>query len=196
MLRTFKELYSVDLTKYVSKKPTFKRENGKLIKLPEKYWLDYIEWSTVVFLLYENGAESVTFDNELFPDGSLIKNNFIKVKVVIDGKIYQLHYPIIKGNISLKEPEQLDIHTATMRAFVKCVAINTGLGLKLWQKEEKEFSEVQDRQQQETRPRLPFPMEKYSDVVKWLKNGGSIEKLRNSYEIDEDLETRLFNDAL
>ena len=33
---------------------------------------------------------------------------------------------------------QSDIHNATQRAMVKCVATNWGLGLKLWQKEDRE----------------------------------------------------------
>ena len=32
---------------------------------------------------------------------------------------------------------QSDVHNATQRAFVKCVAVNWGLGLSLWQKEER-----------------------------------------------------------
>ena len=145
MLKNFQEMYSLDISKDVQKKPTFKKENGKLKKMPEKYWLDYLEWATVLFLLHKNGAESVQFgarcNNDGYPaffDQNGI-NPFVKVWVRIDGVEYEMAYPVINGNQVNSTPNQATIHNAQQRAFVKCVAINTGLGLKLWQKEESQL---------------------------------------------------------
>lgn len=58
----------------------------------------------------------------------------------MDGDHRELDYPVIDGarDISMDKLVQSDIHNATQRGFVKCVAINWGLGLSLWQKEENE----------------------------------------------------------
>jgi hypothetical protein len=128
MIKTFKELTALDLTQYIQKKPTTYNREG----------LDYIEWSKVLELLYDNGAESVAFTSEI----SLTKPNTLIIELVIDSKVYRLDYPIINGNIAIKEPNQLQIHTSELRGFVKAVAVYTGLGLSLWQKEERLLSEI------------------------------------------------------
>ena len=141
-LKPFNELVKLDIAKHTQQKPTFKKENGKSVKLPKKYWLDYIEWSVCLMLLYENGAESVRFGSELNENGypaffdSKGGNPFIRVRLDIDGNEYRLNYPVIEGSRTVSNPNQLVIHRAEQRAFVKCVAINTGLGLSLWMKDE------------------------------------------------------------
>lgn len=130
MLKSFKELSALDLTQYTQKKPTTYNKEG----------LDYIEWSKILQLLYDNGAESVAFTSSSSTD----KPNTLRISLVIDSKQYFIDYPIINGNIAIKEPNQLQIHTSELRGFVKAVAIYTGLGLSLWQKEEKILSELGD----------------------------------------------------
>jgi len=65
---------------------------------------------------------------------------FVRAYVEVDGDRRELDYPVIDGarDISMDKLVQSDIHNATQRGFVKCVAINWGLGLSLWQKEENE----------------------------------------------------------
>ena len=52
----------------------------------------------------------------------------------IDGNCYQISYPVMNGISPVKDNlmNQNAVHKAQMRAFVKCVAINTGLGFDLW----------------------------------------------------------------
>src|SRR5690606_3813715 len=52
-----------------------------------------------------------------------------------------LNYPVINGNAVISSPNQMDIHKAELRGFVKAVAVYTGLGLSLWMKEERITSE-------------------------------------------------------
>ena len=61
--------------------------------------------------------------------------------VEIDGEKYELTYPVINGInvVDTNAMTQLKVHIAQQRAFVKCVAVNTGLGLSLWEKEDKEI---------------------------------------------------------
>lgn len=137
-LKTFNELRQVDLGKYIQLKPTFyKDNNGKMQKNPEDKWLEYIEWAVVLDLLYQSGAERVAFTSE--PHPTLI--NTLVICLTIDGMEFRNNYPIISGNSVLATPNQLQIHNAEVRGFVKSVAINTGLGLELWMKEERVTSD-------------------------------------------------------
>src|SRR5690606_1212207 len=61
---------------------------------------------------------------------------FVSVWVEVDGERYEEDYPVINGIYVVSNPNQLDITKAKQRGFVKAVAINTGLGLSLWIKEE------------------------------------------------------------
>jgi len=73
---------------------------------------------------------------------------FLRVFVEIDGDRRTLDYPLIDGSkdISMEKAVQSDLHNATQRAFVKCVAINWGLGLSLWQKEDADDQKAKDDQ--------------------------------------------------
>ena len=143
MIQNFTTLQGLDLRDHVSKKPTFSKDRatGQLKKTGE---LDYLNWADCLALLYQHGAEKVIFGNvrsrEDHPvfllDGKL---PFVRVYIEIDGDRRELDYPVIDGSkdIDMDRLTQSDVHNATQRGFVKCVAVNWGLGLSLWQKEEK-----------------------------------------------------------
>lgn len=144
MIKGFNELAHMDLSKHVSKKPVFKKDkaSGQYKKVGE---LDYLNWADCLELLHENGAEHVTFGNVRSRDDHpvfLLNGGipFVRVFVEVDGDRRELDYPIIDGsnNVSMDKLNQGDVHNASQRAFVKAVAINWGLGLSLWQKEERE----------------------------------------------------------
>lgn len=203
-LKKFKDLYKVDLSKKTQKKPTFykDKQTGKIKMASKDKHLDYIEWATVITLLYENGAESVTFGSyhndsgypAFFNDGA---NPFVKIWVEIDGKRYELDYPVIDGNKSEKTPDQLTIHKAQQRGMVKCVAINTGLGLSLWQKEEQTFDslkidsgnskEPQKEREQKTKPSLDIGSALYKSAAKKIKEGKTtFERIVSSCEVSPE----------
>lgn len=141
-IKNFAELMELNLKEHISKKPILKKEGGEWKKIGE---LDYLSWPDCLWLLHQNGAEKVVYgnvrsgaDHPLFLiDG---RAPFVRVYVEVDGDRRELDYPVIDGSrdISMDNLVQSDIHNATQRGFVKCVAINWGLGLSLWQKEESE----------------------------------------------------------
>ena len=204
-LKKFKELYKIDLSKKTQKKPTFYKDKktGKIKMASRDKHLDYIEWATVITLLYENGAESVTFGsyhNEsgypaFFNNGV---NPFVKIWVEVDGNRYELYYPVIDGNKSEKSPDQLTIHKAQQRGMVKCVAINTGLGLSLWQKEEQSFDDLkiqggslndkpQKAREQKTKPSLDIGSALYKSAAKKIKEGKTtFERIVSSCEVSPE----------
>lgn len=143
-IKPFFELMGLDLSSDISKKPVFKKDQqtGKYKQVGE---LDYLNWADCLSLLYQNGAEKVLFgnvrsgaDHPLFLINGVVP--FVRVYVEVDGDRRELDFPVIDGSndISMEKLKQSDIHNATQRGFVKCVAINWGLGLPLWQREDKE----------------------------------------------------------
>lgn len=142
-IKPFNELVKIDLSSKASKKPIKKKMGDGTYK--EVGQLDYLSWADCLAALYEHGAERVIYGNVHNQDDHplfLMKGTypFVRVSVEIDGDRRELDYPIIDGSKDIKMDflAQSDVHNATQRAFVKCVAINWGLGLSLWMKEEKE----------------------------------------------------------
>ena len=142
MLKSWNEMRKVDISKYV------KKRDGA----------DYLPWADCLKLLYDNGAEKVEIHPEKSVGGSSLfmseqtftdKNGVttrcyeVRVVVNIDGNIYGISYPVMNGVNPVKDNSmnQNSVHKAQMRAFVKCVAINTGLGFDLW----RDDSDIEDR---------------------------------------------------
>lgn len=144
-LKPFNELIAVDLKEQVSKRPVKKNSDQTL---------DYLEWANCIKLLHQHGAEKVRY--------GMIKNDsgypcfynsngespFVSVWVDVDGERYEEDYPVINGIYVVANPNQLDINKAKQRGFVKAVAINTGLGLGLWIKEEETINNDKDLQKE------------------------------------------------
>jgi len=132
-LKPFNELFNVDISSETVARP---------VKKNSKITLDYLEWANCIKLLYEHGAEKVRYGMLKNEKGYPCFYNFngespfVTVWVDIDGEVYEEDYPIINGMYPVANPTQLDINKAKQRGFVKAVAINTGLGLSLWIKEE------------------------------------------------------------
>ena len=133
MLKSWNEMRSLDISKYVKD-----RDKAK-----------YLPWASCLKLLYENGAEKVSFrpltneagsslfmSEQEFTDKNQNTNRCyeVRVEVVIDGSSFWISYPVMNGINPVKDNSmnQNAVHKAQMRAFVKAVAINTGLGFDLW----------------------------------------------------------------
>ena len=133
MLKPWNEMLALDISKYVKQRDK----------------TDYLPWASCLKLLYENGAEKVTFrplvnengsslfmSDTVFTDknGSTNRCYEVRVEVAIDGNTYGISYPVMNGINPVRDNlmNQNAVHKAQMRAFVKCVAINTGLGFNLW----------------------------------------------------------------
>lgn len=139
MIKSFAELSKVEVP--ITKKPTF--TYSKMRKELEKSGdVDTLSWVDCLTCLYDNGAEKVIFENILNENGGLLfkdENNAITIKVFveIDGDRREIFYPLMDGtkDVSVEKLTQSDIYNAKQRAFVKCVAVNWGLGIYLWKKE-------------------------------------------------------------
>lgn len=181
-LKPFNELYKYKF-KNVQKKPTFyKDKDGKMQKTHESKWLDYVEWATVLVALYENGANEVFF-NSTIAEG---KPNTLLIYLCIDGREFKTHYPIIDGNTIIREPNQMQIHKAELRGFVKCVAIHTGLGLSMWQKEESILNEIPPQSEPKPKQNTIDP-ELLVNVSNKVANAKSREELELIYRENESI---------
>lgn len=133
MLKSWNEMRSLDISKHIKQRDK----------------ADYLPWASCLKLLHENGAEKVLFEtlanengsslfmsSELFTDknGGTNRCYEVRVKVTIDDNSYIFAYPVMNGINAVRDNlmNQNAVHKAQMRAFVKCVAINTGLGFDLW----------------------------------------------------------------
>ena len=133
MLKSWNEMRGLDISKYVKQRDK----------------ADYLPWASCLKLLYENGAKKVSFrplmneagsslfmSDQVFTDknGGTNRCYEVRVEVVIDGDSFWISYPVMNGINPVRDNlmNQNAVHKAQMRAFVKAVAINTGLGFDLW----------------------------------------------------------------
>ena len=145
MIKTFDEMMKIDITPYVKK-----RDNA-----------DYLNWAVCKKLLHENGAKTVYFEpcvnangsslfmsDAVFVDKNGVQNRCyeVRVKVVIDDLVFESQYPLMNGGNPVKDNSltQQRVYNAQARAFVKGVAIHTGLGFSLWLDDDIEFSAEED----------------------------------------------------
>ena len=182
-LKSWNEMRKLDISKYV------KKRDGA----------DYLPWSECLKLLYENGAEKVEILPEKSEGGSSLfmseqtftdKNGYtnrcyeVRVFVNIDGKIYGINYPVMNGIAPVKDNlmNQNAVHKAQMRAFVKCVAINTGLGFDLW----RDDSDIENDAEDLTKHSLWAIKDRmqiaYTNAIKRGMSTGDIAKAVNKTE--------------
>lgn len=137
-LKDYEELRKVDVRPYCE----------------EREGLTYLNWAKCIDLLHENGAKVVRWEpipdektgnslrmvDTVFTDskGNTNRCYETRIKVVIDDKEYEMQTPVMNGANPVKDNSmsQQRVWNSMCRAFVKCVAINTGLGFNLWLKEE------------------------------------------------------------
>lgn len=137
-LKSYEELRKIDV------RPFCKKRDG----------IEYLNWAKCIDLLRENGAEKVYWEpipnketgsslimsSATFTDGKGNTNRCYetRIKVVIDENEYEMQTPVTNGSNPVKDNSmsQQRVWNSMCRAFVKCVAIHTGLGFDLWVKEE------------------------------------------------------------
>ena len=141
MLKPYSELVKIDVLPFCDKREA-KDDRGKKVQVP------YLNWATCKNLLHENGAESVYFVPLKAPNGSYlfmsaeVENKdgrrtgcwFVSVEIHVDDRTFTMDMPLMNGSLVVYEDtlNQLRIANAHARAFVKGVAIHTGLGFSLW----------------------------------------------------------------
>ena len=141
MLKPYSELVKIDVLPYCDKREA-KDDRGHKVQVP------YLNWATCKNLLHEHGAECVYFVPLKAPNGSYlfmsaeVENKdgrrtgcwFVSVEIHIDDRTFTMDMPLMNGSLVVYEDtlNQLRIANAHARAFVKGVAIHTGLGFSLW----------------------------------------------------------------
>ena len=178
MLKSYEELRKIDV------RPYCKKRDG----------IDYLNWAKCVDLLRQNGAEVVYWEPVPNPatgsslimtdrefvdkNGNINKCYETRIKIVIDDKVFYMQTPVTNGANPVKDNSmtQQRVWNSMCRAFVKGVAIHTGLGFNLWVGEE-------EREE----PYIPDTLEKLAskakiktlqtecslhsvDLDKWLEN--------------------------
>ncbi|BCZ26394.1 hypothetical protein EUBC25_04810 [Claveliimonas bilis] len=174
MLKSYEELRNIDVKRFC------KKRDG----------LDYLPWAMCVKLLHDNGAEVVRWEpipdpstgsslimsNQTFTDskGNTNRCYETRIRVTIDDKEYEMQTPVMNGANPVKDNSmsQQRVWNSMCRAFVKCVALNTGLGFDLWLKEE----DGND-------PYIPESLEKLATPAK-IK---TVKNLCASHGIDADM---------
>ena len=158
-MKSWKEMREIDVLPYTKIRKA-KDDNGKTVDIP------YLPWTRCKELLLDNGAENVDW-RPVMVDGSYLicsrevetlpKNKtyngqtettparkcgcyFVRVEIEIDGLKWTYDHPLLNGtNVVYDDTlNQRAIHNAHTRAFVKAVAIKTGLGWSLWSGDEEE----------------------------------------------------------
>ena len=140
-LKPYDELVKLDVTPYCEYRDA-KDDQGKKIKVP------YLNWAKCVELLHQSGAEVVYYTPLRGQDGSYLFASrevankdgrktgcwFVSVEIHIDDLVFTMDAPLMNGSLMVYEDtlNQLRIANCHARAFVKGVAIRTGLGFSLW----------------------------------------------------------------
>ena len=156
MLKSYDEMRKIDV------KPYCEKRDGLL----------YLNWAMCIDLLHKNGVENVYWipipdektgsslrmTDTVFADknGNTNKCYETRIRVVIDENVYEMQTPVMNGANPVKDNSmsQQRVWNSMCRAFVKCVAIHTGLGFDLWLKEEYDKNTAQ---LPETRERKASP---------------------------------------
>ena len=142
MLKSYAELRKVDVLPHCEYREA-KDDRGRKIEVP------YLNWAKCKELLHENGAEVVYFEpcvnangsslimcDQVFTDSKENTNRCyeVRVKIVIDDLEFEAQYPLMNGSNPVKDNSltQQRLWNAQTRAFVKGVAMRTGLGFGLW----------------------------------------------------------------
>ena len=182
-IKSWNEMRQLDISKYV------KKRDGA----------DYLPWAECLKLLYENGAEKVkiipqTTDNgsslfmseQTFTDKNSNTNRCyeVLVSVEIDENKYLISYPVMNGIAPVKDNlmNQNAVHKAQMRAFVKCVAINTGLGFDLWRDDADIENDVDDLSKHNLFSIKERMQQAYTRAIKKGMSTGDIAKAVNKTE--------------
>lgn len=142
MLKSYADMRKIDVLPLCDKRKA-KDDRNREIEVP------YLNWAKCKELLHQNGAEVVYFEpcvnangsslfmsDQVFTDskGNTNRCYEVRVKIVIDDLEFEAQYPLMNGSNPVKDNSltQQRLWNAQTRAFVKGVAMRTGLGFGLW----------------------------------------------------------------
>lgn len=194
--KTFDEMRAIEVTDFCDFRDA-KDDKGNGIKVP------YLNWAKCVDLLHQNGAERVYYTPLVNEHGSsLFMSDFqfedkngnvnrcyeVRVHCVIDNLEFDMSAPLLNGSLVVhdKTLNQLRVANAQARAFVKGVAIHTGLGFGLWSK----YEAKEEYDQDERYVRIDDLMEIKSQLQELytakIKNGMSTQDIAHALGVTHD----------
>lgn len=177
MLKGYSELRAVDVSPYCE----------------ERDGIKYLNWAKCIELLRLYGAENVYFEpipnprtggslyytDIAFSDKNGVQNRCYetRIRVMIDDKEYIMQSPVLNGVNPVKDNSmsQLRVWNSMCRSFVKCVAINTGLGFDLWLKEEMDPAQFAGPATESQKKVITSLAEKHSIPIDLLCASNSLE---------------------
>lgn len=185
MLKTYSELRAVDVSPYVEKR------DGA----------DYLNWARCKELLHQNGAEVVYFEpctnengsslfmsDQVFTDKNGVTNRCyeVRVHIVIDDLEFEAQYPLMNGSNPVKDNSmsQQRVWNAQTRAFVKGVAMRTGLGFNLWLQNMDDI-EIEDDIYKHSLKVIKERMEQ--EVTSLMQKGYSLSDIAKTMEMEEEV---------
>ena len=157
----------------------------------------YLPWAKCVELLHTNGAEDVYFvplvnDNgsSLFmsdreftdKNGNVNKCYEVAVEIHIDDLVFVHREPLMNGSNPVKDNSlsQQRVGNAQKRAFVKGVAIRTGLGFSLWAGDVDDIEQESDDLSKHSLKAIKERM--LEKVTTLMKNGYTNEQIAQNFE--------------
>lgn len=154
MIKSYAEMRKIDVSPYCEERDA-KDDRGRAVKVK------YLNWARCKELLHEAGAEKVWFEpcttangsslfmaDQVFTDKNNVTNRCyeVRVKITIDDDVFEAQFPLMNGSNPVKDNSltQQRVWNAQTRAFVKGVAMHTGLGFDLWLNDYESVSQEED----------------------------------------------------
>lgn len=161
----------------------------------------YLNWARCKELLHQNGANVVYFEpctndngsslfmsDQVFTDKNGVTNRCyeVRVHIVIDDLEFEAQYPLMNGSNPVKDNSmsQQRVWNAQTRAFVKGVAMRTGLGFDLWLKNMDDL-EVEDDIYKHSLKVIKERMEQ--EVTSLMSKGYSLLDIAKTMEMEEEV---------
>lgn len=198
-IKSYAEMRQIDVKPFCDMRDA-RDDKGKSIKVP------YLNWAKCKELLHQNGAEVVYFEpcvnangsslfmsDQVFTDKNGVTNRCyeVRVKIVIDDLIFEAQYPLMNGSNPVKDNSltQQRLWNAQTRAFVKGVAMRTGLGFGLWLDDMDE----QDGSDEDLSRHSLFAIKERMQIAytKAIKKGMSTKEIADRVDMTED-EVRMY----
>ena len=208
-IKSYAEMRKIDVLPFCDLREA-QDDKKRTIKVP------YLNWAKCKELLHQNGAEVVYFEpcvnasgsslfmsNQVFTDKNGITNRCyeVRVKIVIDDLEFEAQYPIMNGSNPVKDNSltQQRVWNAQTRAFVKGVAMRTGLGFGLWldDMDDKEPTGEEDLSKHSLRAIQERMQTAHTNLIKKGMTTGEIaDKLRTSESTIKYMLTNFFDDLV
>lgn len=193
MLKSYAEMRKIDVLPYCEMREA-KDDSGKKIQVP------YLNWARCMDLLHANGAEKVLFEPVVGANGSSLimadavftdKNGVtnrcyeVRVRVTIDELVFESQFPLMNGSNPVKDNSltQQRLWNAQTRAFVKGVAINTGLGFDLWLSDTTGVEQEEDLSKHNL---LAIQERMQQEYTKLIRKGMTTHQIAEALQMTED----------